>query len=115
MSNRLYVDAVQVRYLRKDASEGHELFGFLVGDDYDQYEVLDFNSEKDIPENLDGFLRHCLDEDHTAVWDLLGQHAAANKGVVFNGDYLEGTELKRILELLSTEEDEELSTEQTTT
>lgn len=106
MSNRVYIDTVHVRYLRKAPTETRESFGFFVGDDYDSFEVLDFPSEADIPATIEGVLRHCNREDHTGVWDLLVQHASADKGVNFDGQYVEVEELKNLLDAIADEEEE---------
>jgi hypothetical protein len=106
MSNRLYIDTVHVRYLRKEPAETRESFGFLIGDDYDQFEVLDLSSEAELPSTLEGVLRHCRNAEHTMVWDLFVQHVSADKGVHFDGHYVEAAELKQLLDAIADEEEE---------
>lgn len=103
MSNRLCIDTVHVCFLRKEPDQSRDLFGVMVGDDYESHSVLDFSKEEQVPTSLEGLIRYINQEDYSRITDLIAEHATAQKGVYFDGEYIDAPELSRILWELSQE------------
>ena len=60
MPNVLYVNHVEVRY-RKD---GGRYFGFIVCDDFESANMLDFEEESEVPTGIRGIVELCREEYH---------------------------------------------------
>ena len=103
MSNRIYIDTVQVRYLRKDPTENPDCYGFFIWDDYERFTLLNFASEADIPDTLEKVLRYCLEESYTQIWDFFVENAEAEQWVNFDEKYYDFEELKQMIETISKE------------
>lgn len=104
-TNCLYVESVEVDYFHKSYPGSRKLYGFIVRDDYDRCEILDYSSEAGIPDTLEKVLRQCNNGENDMAFDLFNQHATADKGVVFDGNFIDSVELKRLLDLLDTEDE----------
>lgn len=97
MSNRLSIDTVRVTFLKSATSKGHDLHGFWIGDDYEDFQVLDFASTEEVPSTIEEVL-HYLCEENPRAYELVCEHVANYKGARFNGTYLEAEQLRPILE-----------------
>jgi len=105
MANCLYVESVAMVYFRRPYPESRKLYGFIVADDYESYDIYGFSNKAEVPECIEKIMRHCNDGENDLAFDLFVQHATADKGVVFDGKFIEASELKRLLELLAKEDE----------
>lgn len=104
MSNRLLIDTVQVHFLRQDATERQDLYGFLIHDDYAEHSVLDFSSEAEVPATLEAILRYTEEQGYAQVSDLVAEHSSAQKGLYLDGEHVDAPELAQVLWVLNRED-----------
>lgn len=107
MPNRLHIDTVQVHFMRQDAMERQDIFGFVIHDDYAELSVLDFASETDVPTTLEAILRYIEEQCYVQVSDLVAEHSSAQKGLYLDGDYVDAPELAQVLFILAQKPEEE--------
>lgn len=107
MANCLNVEAIRMEYFRREHPNSRVFHGFIVSDDYESYEVMEFSSKEEVPDTLEKVLRHCMGEEHGMAFDLFAQHATAGKGVNLDGKFIDAEKLQRILDILAKEDEME--------
>jgi len=87
MSNRVYIDTVEVRYLRLSSTDSHVCYGLFIWDDYEHCSLLEFNSESEIPSTLESILAYCLQSCNDKAWELISQNVHDGQSVCLNNVY----------------------------
>ena len=93
MSNNLYIDHVEVRYLKDD----RRAFGILLHDDFECCNVLDFADEADVPTAIRGIVELCREEYYVNAIDLLERCAEEGHPCLLNGVPVDRVELAAVL------------------
>jgi len=98
MSNRIYIESVQVSYLRYEPLPSRDSYGLFVWDDYEHFHLLDFQKQADIPSTLEAILEYCLKAGYSQVWDMLVQNTADGICVFLDEDYFEPADVRRLMD-----------------
>jgi hypothetical protein len=103
MSNRIFIDTVHVRYLHPEPGQRQERYGFLIVEDREQHNHLEFSCEDEIPPTLEALLAYCLTHEYTELWDFFADHCDFGQSVEFNDTYYNHEDLQLLMEAVKRE------------